>query len=115
MSHTEPTAESVAAALALYAGRHQAGIILVMGVRILQPRLPRDRFESLPIPKGNAVRVHDEKNLAAIRKLPCRLCGALPPSHAHHVKSRGSGGSDRNVVPLCWRHHREVHDGKVKL
>lgn len=44
------------------------------------------------------------------RELCCCACGARPPSHPHHVRSRGAGGLDKDVVPLCWLCHRAVHD-----
>jgi len=31
-------------------------------------------------------------------------CGVWPVD-AHHVKSRGAGGSDRQAIPLCHFHH----------
>jgi hypothetical protein len=35
------------------------------------------------------------------------------PTEAHHVTTRGAGGSDvaENVMPLCPEHHREWHMG----
>jgi hypothetical protein len=30
---------------------------------------------------------------------------------AHHVTSRGAGGGDEQVVPLCSLAHKNVHDG----
>lgn len=29
--------------------------------------------------------------------------------HAHHVTTRGAGGGDEQVVPLCAKHHDEIH------
>jgi len=45
--------------------------------------------------------------LAEIRKLPCICCGSPPPSEAHHIKTRGSGGKDDffNLIPLCKLDH----------
>ena len=31
---------------------------------------------------------------------------------AHHVKSKGAGGGDEQVVPMCDGAHDEVHNGK---
>ena len=47
--------------------------------------------------------------LEYIRSLPCLICNKQPPSHPHHTKTRGSGGSDLTTIPLCFKHHREVH------
>lgn len=47
------------------------------------------------------------------RLMPCCVpsCNALPPSDPAHVRSRGAGGKDwANVVPMCRRHHRQMHD-----
>jgi hypothetical protein len=57
----------------------------------------------------------DRKNKKPTRKLDpeyvkwihgyaCVVCGNWPV-HAHHVKSKGAGGSDRTVIPLCHSHH----------
>ncbi len=29
--------------------------------------------------------------------------------HAHHVTTRGAGGGDETCVPLCAKHHDEIH------
>jgi Putative HNHc nuclease len=41
---------------------------------------------------------------------PCHICGTTK-ADPHHVKSKKSGGHDieRNLVPLCRKHHSEVH------
>lgn len=44
-----------------------------------------------------------------IRELPCCVCGARPSDPAH-VRSRGAGGTAKDLVPLCRWHHRECHD-----
>lgn len=30
-------------------------------------------------------------------------------THAHHVTTRGAGGGDDETVPLCAKHHDEIH------
>jgi hypothetical protein len=45
----------------------------------------------------------------AARLLPCCVCARRPCDPAH-VVSRGAGGTDSDVVPLCKFHHREQHD-----
>lgn len=69
-------------------------------------------------------RVVDESLLDTVRNLPCMGCASLDPegarasvfenevrSHPHHLISRGAGGGDvaKNLMPLCWNHHAEVH------
>lgn len=56
-----------------------------------------------------------ESFLQFIRKQVCVFCGK-PCDHAHHMKTRGAGGSDLTAVPLCAPHHTEIHQvGKAVL
>ena len=34
--------------------------------------------------------------------------------HAHHVRTRGAGGGDEQVVALCSTHHGELHNRGVQ-
>lgn len=47
----------------------------------------------------------------AIRLLPCLALGqsCSGPVQAHHVSSRGAGGSQKDMVPLCAAHHALLH------
>ena len=52
------------------------------------------------------------KRLAAIRKLPCVVCGRSPVDAAHsnqsaHNKGLGIKASDEFTIPLCRNHHVE--------
>ena len=74
-----------------------------------------------PVPK--ATRIRDDAYKAHIRSLPCLLGDRTPcecggyldvaskrhPIEAAHVRSRGAGGGDEQLVPLCSKHHREAH------
>jgi Protein of unknown function (DUF968). len=45
-----------------------------------------------------------------IESQPCLIgFGCLGDIISHHTKSVGSGGSDYTCVPLCMKHHNEVH------
>jgi predicted restriction endonuclease len=46
----------------------------------------------------------------------CCICGSTIGIVGHHVKSKGSGGDDEegNILALCFKHHREVHDKGAK-
>ena len=44
--------------------------------------------------------------MAAVKALPCCVCGAAPPSDAHHVTADKKPRSDWRCVPLCWSCHR---------
>ena len=59
----------------------------------------------LPKPK----RIVDEDYLEFIKRRSCIICGKAPPSDAHHVRTRGAGGSDYEATSLCRQHHSEVH------
>ena len=63
---------------------------------------------ALAFPKPE--RLRDRKYLSWIKRQGCLLDGRS--AHAHHLESGGVGtkGSDRLTVPLCWQHHRELHD-----
>jgi hypothetical protein len=44
--------------------------------------------------------------------LPCLVCCTISTQRCfHHVKSRGSGGSDEsyNLMPLCFKCHEKIH------
>ena len=58
------------------------------------------------LPKRN--RIRGEAYLKAARAGKCRVCGQTP-CDAHHVKAKGAGGGDDQVIPLCRKHHAEWH------
>ena len=49
-----------------------------------------------------------ESYLNFLRSHVCIVC-AHSETEPHHVSTRGAGGSDLLAVPLCRRHHMEVH------
>ena len=56
--------------------------------------------------------MRDRKRLAAIRKLPCVVCGRSPVDAAHsnqssHGKGLGLKACDTKTIPLCRNHHVE--------
>ena len=56
--------------------------------------------------------MRDAERLAAIRKLPCVVCGRSPVDAAHsnqsaHNKGLGIKASDEFTIPLCRNHHVE--------
>jgi hypothetical protein len=65
-------------------------------------------------------RVKDARHLAAIRELPCLVCGRSPSDAAHvrightaETRTQGMGRkpADDQAVPLCHQHHMEEHTG----
>ena len=50
------------------------------------------------------------------RSLPCALTGLEGESHNAHTKSRGSGGSYKDIVPLSFLAHRDYDElGRVSF
>ena len=57
--------------------------------------------------------------MQAVKQLPCAVCGAAPPSDAHHCHHDRYGTakeSDWDVIPLCKTCHQDgrqsVHNAK---
>jgi hypothetical protein len=44
--------------------------------------------------------------MGKVKGLPCCVCGAPPPSEAHHCRSEGMARDDWNTIPLCAPCHR---------
>lgn len=56
--------------------------------------------------------MRDRKRLAAIKELPCVVCGRSPVDAAHsnqsnHGKGMGLKAYDSKTIPLCRNHHVE--------
>ncbi len=54
----------------------------------------------------------DKALLMRMRDNPCHVCGGHANNAGHHLRTKGSGGSDvlSNLITLCFSHHREIHD-----
>lgn len=62
---------------------------------------------------SKTIRVIDKKYIEWIRSLNCIVCG-YGLCDPHHVNKEGHGGmgtktSDDRTIPLCHKHHQEVH------
>ena len=69
---------------------------------------------SAELPLANPKRVRSADHLRFVASQPCILCGRTP-SHAHHVRfaqprALGAKVSDEWTVPLCFLHHRSLHN-----
>ena len=53
---------------------------------------------------------HSQKRVEWVRDLPCALTGLEGQSHNAHMKSRGSGGTYRDIVPLSFGAHRDYDE-----
>lgn len=71
----------------------------------------RDSFN--PYPKEKRI---ENKKVLKDKKCMCEFCGRRGYTEKHHVKTKGSGGDDvaENLIELCRRCHRLVHDGVIK-
>lgn len=61
------------------------------------------------------------EHMLKVKALPCCVCGAPPPSDAHHVIHDRFGSrksSDFDTIPLCEAHHQDgplaIHNGKQR-
>jgi DNA recombination protein Rad52 len=59
-------------------------------------------------------RIRNKEHLRFVASRSCLVCGRSP-SHAHHIKfaqprAMGRKVSDEWAVPLCYIHHRALHD-----
>ena len=73
---------------------------------------PRIDKSVLAFPETN--RVRDKDHLRYVAAQPCLLCSATP-SDAHHLRfaqprAMGRKVGDDFTVPLCRKHHRDLHD-----
>lgn len=61
-------------------------------------------------------RIENRSLLDEYHSMRCLACNRIGGVVAHHIKSKKSGGDDvrENLMPLCQRHHREVHDRGLK-
>lgn len=57
------------------------------------------------------MQIKNPQLLESYRGKLCLVCLSLETT-GHHIKTRGAGGDDceTNLMPLCFQHHREVHD-----
>jgi hypothetical protein len=57
-------------------------------------------------------RKRDERFLDAVRDQACLICGNPIETEAHHPRmtaGMGQKADDDKALPLCGRHHRELH------
>lgn len=67
-----------------------------------------------PYPKNKRI---ENKKLLKDKKGFCQICGKAGQTEKHHKKTKGSGGDDteENLIEVCRKCHRLIHDGKIKL
>ena len=47
----------------------------------------------------------------------CQICGAKDHVEGHHIVDYAFGGaaSVDNIISLCQKHHKDVHNGKLNI
>jgi uncharacterized Fe-S center protein len=58
---------------------------------------------------NNKERAHIE----SVKNLPCGVCGAYPPTDAHHMLENSRRISHYMVIPLCRTCHDQVPNGAM--
>lgn len=56
---------------------------------------------------NNKLTARERRHLAAVKELPCGVCGASGPSDAHHIEQ----GRQFLCIPLCKDCHQGAHNG----
>jgi hypothetical protein len=74
---------------------------------------PRTAVDKSALAFDEPKRVRDKEHLRHVTAQPCVLCSARP-AEAHHIRfaqprALGRKVSDEFTVPLCRKHHRDVH------
>jgi hypothetical protein len=53
----------------------------------------------------------ERKHIESVKNLPCGVCGAYPPSDAHHILENSRRISHYMVIALCKSCHQDLHNG----
>ena len=56
---------------------------------------------------NNKLTARERRHLAAVKEMPCGVCGASGPSDAHHIEQ----GKQFLCIPLCKDCHQGAHNG----
>ena len=73
----------------------------------LQARKPMNKVSAKRKAKKAAEKAAGAwEHMARVKALPCIVCGAAPPSSAHHVTGDKQPRSDWRVIPLCYDCHQ---------
>lgn len=104
------------------AANEQTATTDVISNKLLSPPFPMaasriasgPRIDKAALTFKTVRRLRDKLHLRRVATLACLVCGRRP-CHAHHVRHAQSHGlgqkvSDEFVVPLCFLHHRALHD-----
>jgi len=78
---------------------------------INEVRRAQGKPEMLPKPKEeeNVYPFSFKDYLDFVKAHPCVVCGEREVDNAHFPRSKGAGGQDTDVIPLCRKCHSESH------
>lgn len=82
-------------------------------VRDQQGAHKEERIDKSVLTLGSPIRRRDKEHRRYVASLPCLICG-MSPCQAHHInyaqpRALGRKVSDEWTVPLCVKHHAELH------
>jgi hypothetical protein len=80
--------------------------------RLVERNVPRTPVDKSALAFDEPKRVRDKAHLRHVAAQPCVLCAR--PAEPHHIRfaqprALGRKVSDQFTVPLCRKHHRDVH------
>jgi DNA recombination protein Rad52 len=87
-------------------------------VRDQQGAHKEGRIDKSALALGSPIRRRDKEHRRYVASLPCLVCGQSP-CQAHHIsfaqpRALGRKVSDEWTVPLCVKHHAELHRAGVE-
>lgn len=56
---------------------------------------------------NNKLNDRERRHLARVKEMACGVCGASPPSSAHHIEQH----QQFTAIPLCYDCHQGNHNG----
>ena len=68
---------------------------------------PKSVLENPALRMNNKLSASQRRHLAAVKSLPCGVCGASAPSDAHHIEQ----GLQYTCIPLCKDCHQGSFNG----
>jgi hypothetical protein len=83
-------------------------------------KMKNDGIRNWEYQKGEMFGFENVKSYVLSRdnhKCQCGLAGCNEKLQVHHIKFRSQEGTDNpnNLITLCEKHHKQLHEGKIKL
>ena len=83
----------------------------------IEKNMIRPQHKVLPLRLKGAALDNLYAEVKARDRYHCQYCFQWTLETPHHIKTKGSGGADieENLILLCMKCHRGVHDGRIYL